>query len=476
MSFRDLRTYIDALEKTGDLVRIKEEVDWDLEAGAILRLSAERGEPAPFFENIKDYSGFRIVGRVPYGSRRTAIALGLDPKSPWRKIQDEIEKRLAHPIKPVIVKSAPCKENVITGKDVDIYHLPAPMLADGDGGRYIGTLCIEIIKDPDSDWINWGTYRMMVHNERHIGVYFHRQNQGGVLFYDKFEAQGKPMPMAVVIGGDPLHHIAAAMPYGVGESEVDYAGALKQEPVELVMAETVNIPVPANAEIILEGEVLPGVRLPEAPFMEWTRHQTTFTASPVFRLKAITHRNNPILTLGLGALTGDEGPLVATQREMRARKFLLERGIPVTELHCPEAMGGACWVVSVKRTEEANIASRVEHCLKALQSGFPLWTIVVEEDVDVYNLTEVLHALTMRCHPGRGITISHRETVNRLLPCLTLEEKAQLKGATVLFDCTWPREWAKESIPPRGTFREAYPEYIEKRVLSKWTKYGYTKT
>lgn len=474
MSFKDLRSYIKALEKSGDLVRIEKEVDWDLEAGAILRLSAERGKPAPFFEKIKGYPpGYRIVGRVPYGRRRTAIALDMDPESSWPKIQDEIENRIKYPLKPLIVKNGPCKENIITGESVDLYRLPAPMLADGDGGRYIGTLCIEIIKDPDSEWVNWGTYRMMVQDEKHTGVYFHRQNQGGTLFFDKYEAKGKAMPMAVVIGGDPLCHMAAAMPFGVGESEIDYAGALKQAPVELVKCETLDLFVPANAEIVLEGEVLPQARLMEAPFMEWTRHQTTFTMSPVFRVKAITHRQDPIITLGLGALTSDEGPLVSTQREMRARKFLQERGLPVTGLHCPEAMGGACWVVAVKRTEEANVASRVEHCLKAIQSGFPIMTIVVDEDVDVYNMTEVLHALAMRCHPARGIKISDREVVNRLLPCLTLEEKAALKGATVLFDCTWPRDWPKEAIPPRGTFREAYPEEIKARVLQNWTEYGY---
>ncbi len=474
MISKDLRDYVDNLEKTGDLVKIKEEVDWDLEVGATVCLSGERGKPAPFFEKIKDYPGCRMVGRVPYGRRRIAIALGLDPESPWPKIKKETEDRCKFPLKPILVKDGPCKENIFTGDKVDIFRLPAPMLADGDGARYMGTLCIVIIKDPDSDWINWGTYRMMVHDEKHMGVYFHRQNQGGVLFYDKFEPRNKAMPMAVIVGGDPLHHIAAAMPFGVGESEVDFAGALKKNPVELVKAETIDLPVPANAEIVLEGEVLPGVRLPEGPFMEWTRHQSTFTSSPVFRLKAITHRNNPIITLGVGPLTNDEVPMVTVEREMRARKFLLERGIPVTELHCPEPMRGATWVVAVKRTEEANIAQRVEHCLKALQSGLPVWTVVVDEDVDVYNLTEVLHALVVRCHPGKGITINKNEVANRLLPYLSMEEKKYLKGASVLFDCTWPREWQKENIPIRGTFREAYPEDVKQRVLSNWKKFGYT--
>lgn len=473
VGYKDLRGYIDILEKNGDLIRIKEEVDWDLEVGAIICLSGEGRKPAPLFEKLKNYPGYRIVGRIPYGRRCYATAIGLPPDAPWTEIKNKVEDRLKFPIKPIIVKDGPCKENIIRGEKVDLYRFPAPMLADGDGGRFIGTLSIEIIKDFDSEWVNWGTYRMMIHDKNHTGMYFHRQNQGGLLFYDKFEPKGKPMPVAVVIGGDPICHMASAMPFGIGESEVNFAGALKEEPIQLVKCETSDLFVPANAEIVLEGEVLPNIRLPEAPFMEWPRYQTPFTMSPVFQIKAITHRNNPIITVGSGPLTSEEVPMVTVEREMRARKFLKEYGLPVVDVHCPEPMRGACYVVSVKRTEEANIASRVEHCLKVLQSGVPIITIVVDDDVDVYNLTEVFHAVATRCHPGRGITIRRNEVVNRLLPYLTPEEKKFMKGGTVLFDCLWPRDWPKENIPTRGTFKEAFPEDVKNRVLKNWKSYGY---
>ncbi|MFH1624641.1 MAG: UbiD family decarboxylase [Pseudomonadota bacterium] len=474
MKFKDLRGYLREQEKNGDLAVIKQEVDWNLEVGAIIRLSAERGtRRAPFFEKIKGYPSGRIVGRSGYGRRRFATGLGLSPDTSWREIQDVMKSRVAHPVEPTIVKDGPCKENIMVGDEVDLFSLPVPKITGGEEGRYIGTLAIQITKDPDSDWVNWGTYRMMVHDRNRAAVYFHRQNQGGLLFYDKYESKGKNMPMAVAIGLDPVCQMAAAIPFEVGESEVRYAGSLKQEPIELVKCETVDFYVPASAEIILEGEVLCGERLPEGPFGEWTRHQSTTSMSPVFRVNAITHRTNPIITVGIIGMSQDEGAFIAATQEIKVKSFLQQCGVPVVDVHAIEATGGAIWAVSVRRTEVVNIANRIADCIRAIQlGGCPVMIIVVDDDVDVFNLTEVMHTLGVRCHPAKGIKIRTDQVVNRLLPYLSPDEKAGMKGGVAVFDCTWPEYIKPDSIPLRCTFRQAYPKEVQERILSNWTTYG----
>jgi 4-hydroxy-3-polyprenylbenzoate decarboxylase len=166
MPFSDLRDFITAIERTGDLHRIQREVDWDMEVGAVSRRVFEQSGPALWFENVKDYpSGYTILNGPVATWRRVALALDLDPDSSVRQIYAAYEQRREKKIKPLRVESAPCQENVMTGSDVDIYRLPAPMVHDGDGGRYIGTWDIVITKDPESGWTNWGMYRFMTHTK-----------------------------------------------------------------------------------------------------------------------------------------------------------------------------------------------------------------------------------------------------------------------------------------------------------------------
>jgi 4-hydroxy-3-polyprenylbenzoate decarboxylase len=278
------------------------------------------------------------------------------------------------------------------------------------------------------------------------------------------------MPVAAVIGADPCSHFAAALKFGVGVSEVDYAGALLQEPVELVKCETIDLYVPAHAEMVLEGELLPDVTMKEGPFDEWTGHQSTLGESPVFRVKAITYRNNPILTVALVNLSDQECTVIGMVNEMAMETFLRERGIPVADLHAPEAMNGACLVVAVRRTGSANIAYQVAEAAHTYHGrGRPHMIIVVDDDVDVYNITEVLHALAMRCNPGKGIKINDHAVADHLLPWLTEEERKHFRGSTVVFDCTWPPERVEaRDVPPRISFRESFPEEVQRRVSRIW--------
>ena len=201
MAFKDLREFIRTLEKTGDVVHIEQEVDWDQEAGAISRRVCEMSGPALMFDKVKDYpEGYRIFAGSLATYSRVAIALGLPPNTPVKDIFAEYERRNEHPIKPVIVKDGTCKENIMLGDDVDLYTFPAPMVHTGDGGRYIGTWDIVISKDPDSDWTNWGMYRFMVYNKRYLAGFPRLNSQMGLVLHQKFAAHNKLMPMALVVG------------------------------------------------------------------------------------------------------------------------------------------------------------------------------------------------------------------------------------------------------------------------------------
>jgi 4-hydroxy-3-polyprenylbenzoate decarboxylase len=476
MTFKDLRQFIDALEDIGDIVRVKEEVDWDLEAAAIARLSREKNGPIPLFENVKDYpSGYRILGPADWNLREMTVALGLSHDVSWPEFKREIEQRMAKPIKPALVKTGPCKENILKGKDVNLFQFPAPHFAPGDGGRMIGTMDIIIMKDPDSNWVNWGTYRMMIHDKRHTGILM-AQNQTGDLWRTKYRPVQKPMPLAVAIGCDPYCHMASPLKQPVGISEVDYAGAFKQAPIELVKCETNDILVPAHAEIILEGEILPDVELYEGPFCEWSSHESSFDWMPVFRVNAVTYRNNPILTATTTTVSPEGTTSSGIAGTIGLQKRLKEAGIPITDIHKPGEFNGACIVIGLKRTASRNMVNQIANVAHAFKTGAAHIFIVVDEDVDVYNITEVLHTLAVRCHPGRGIIIRPREIGFTLLPYLTREEKAWQMGASVIFDCTWPVEWSREDIPPRIMFKDSYPKELQEKIMHKWQQYGFRKS
>jgi phenylphosphate carboxylase alpha subunit len=481
MPYKDNRGFIEALEKTGDVVRVKKEVDWDLEVGAIVRRLNEMQGPAVLFEKIKDYpEGLKIFGSPLATFRRLAVAFGLKPDVPISEIFEVYRKRYAKPIKPKIVKDAPCQENIVQGDKVDLFEFPAPMVHDGDGGRYISTWHFIVVKDPDSDWTNWGMYRQMIYNSKTIvGLCLPYSDQGRI-FYGKYVPQNKPMPFATVIGPDPLSALVSMAPLGIGVSEVDYAGGLMEEPVELVKCITCDLYVPAHAEIIIEGEILPNVTLEEGPFGEYTGYRSSpRMPRTVYRVKAITYRNNPILTMSNMGVPVDDCALgMSLVWSEEVRKLLVEHGIPVTGVfYPPEGVVSVC-VIGVKAIY-SNIAIQIANLIFGSKFAAP-WTnqvIVVDEDVDPYNLKEVFHAWATRCHPVRGVFTYPKMISAPLIPFNSFEDRLWNRGAKVVFDCTWPLDWDKKvEVPFKSSFNTIYPKEVQEKVLRNWEEYGFKQT
>jgi len=484
MMMRDLRDFIDFLQRHGELQRIQEEVDWNLEMGAITRRCYDLGAPAALFEKVKGYPrGYRALGAPLGPSRRaghslyarTAMALGLPPQTAAKEIMEVYLKRKERPVKPKVVENGPCKENVLVGKDVDLLRFPSPLIHEGDGGRYIGTWHTVVTKDPDSSWVNWGMYRLMIHDRTTMGCLFPQQQHIGQI-YQKYEAKNLPMPAAVAIGGQPVIPLVSCVQLPTFVNEVDIAGGLQGEPIPLVKCETVDLEVPASAEIILEGEVLPHERRLEGPFGEYMGYEAgKASPKPVFQVNAITHRHDPIVPFSNMGMPIHEGQ-TATAFIKGAEVYheLRKLGLPVKGVFYPPYGVGHLAVVSTE-TPFINFAKRVAHAVWATKPGlFTYYIVVVDADVDPANMDEVLHAITTKCHPVNGIhPVPHIPGFPVLLPFLPPKERLLGDAAGVIFDCTWPKDWPPEIIPVKATLENLWPKEIQDKVLGNWEKYGF---
>jgi phenylphosphate carboxylase alpha subunit len=484
MIFHDLREYIRLLDQKGEAVHIKQEVDWHLELGAIIRRSYDLKAPAPLFEKIKDYpQGFRILG-APIGTSslpnqyfsRLALSLDMPADFSYEQIVNEYNKKRGRQlIPPVWVPTGPCKENILLGDEIDLFKFPVPYVHEGDGGRYIGSWHIVVTKDPDSGWVNWGMYRLMVVDRTTMTGLLRRDQHIGQHYYQKYEARNKPMEFAAAIGTEPVSSIVGATRVPAGVDEADVAGGLRGRPVELVKCETVDLSVPATSEIVIEGIVPPHERLPEGPFGEYTGYLSRDnTPKPVFRVTAITHRNDPIQVHSCMGVPVDDSAVVTTV--IRAANILEElkgKGFPVRMVYCPPETVSHMAVISTE-VPFANFAKYLACAVWGSNAGRTIWyLVVVDKDIDPTRMDQVLWALTSRCHPQRGI-FSMGSSWGMALPTfLSRYERENGLGSQVLFDCTWPKEWPKEEIPKTASFEEVWPKEIQEKVIKNWQRYGF---
>jgi 4-hydroxy-3-polyprenylbenzoate decarboxylase len=470
MAIDDVREFIEICEKTGDVKRVKEEIDWNLEVGAIIRRSNETEGPAPFFEKIKGYpEGYRIFGAPIATYRRIAIALGLDPdKVDFKELLKVYNERRKKPIKPNLVKDGPCKENIHLGDEVDLLEFPAPLLHYGDGGRYISTFHIIATKDPDSSWINWGMYRQMIHTKNTLGGIIIPFQHIGRMYFEKYEPRNIPMEFATAIGIDPITGLVGTSTIAEGVSEMDIIGGLREEPLNVVKCETVDLFVPAAAEIVIEGVVMPYEREDEGPFGEYTGYRTSpRMPRPVYKVKAITHRNAPIITSScMGTATDDCDAGMGLSLSSDLWEDLIRAGLPVTGIYIPPE--GCLTLVVVSTTVPYHgVAERIAGCIWANKNAIFLnKIIVVDDDVNPTDMREVIHAWVTKNHPVRGTLVVPNFTGHPLVPFCTEEERRAGKGSAVLYDCTWPPHEA--GALTKASLRDMYPKEVQEKILRIW--------
>lgn len=304
MSIDSFREYLQALQADDAIVRIDDPVSWNLQASAITMRANETDSRIPLFETVDDtgIDNARLVGDPYRGSQdrpwdHIARALDLPVDLSGTEYYETIVERLQSPVEPnrADPNEAPCKEIVRTGNDIDLLEFPWPYIHAGDGGRY-SNLHTVIAPDPDSGWTDWSDHRTMIHDSTRASMLFLAGEQTPNLYYYKYERRDEPMPIAVVIGAEPAVQCTSVMWIPTGRNEADFAGGLKREPVDLVECETNDLLVPATAEIILEGHVVPNARRDEGPFGEYFGYMHGPRRSmPVFEIEAITHRRDPLV-------------------------------------------------------------------------------------------------------------------------------------------------------------------------------------
>lgn len=314
----DFRTFIELLRQDDDLVEITREVDPHLEVGAIVRRVSETNDKAPLFSNVKGaHRGlWRMFGNAAslrrdestrYG--RLARNLGLPADSTWRDISQRWQDgKKSEPVPPNVVTSGPCKENMIFGDEIQLDKLPVPQLHMEDGGKYLQTYGIHILQSPDGSWTNWSIFRGMVIDRNHI-VCLVNPGQHNHMMKEKWRQQGsKEIPWALALGVPPIATIAAAMPVPEGVSEGEYVGAVVGKPLDLVKCELSGLLVPANSEIVLEGAMSLVETAEEGPFGDYLGYvfDSDCRSMPVFRIDAITYRNDAILPVSVPGRITDE--------------------------------------------------------------------------------------------------------------------------------------------------------------------------
>ncbi|HEX9144993.1 MAG TPA: UbiD family decarboxylase [Candidatus Binatia bacterium] len=263
MLYRGLRDWLAKVDKMGEL-RTLEGIDWNLEMGAVVDVLYREHPPYPpalIFDKIKDHAqGFRALFGHFASPKRIALTLGItqefDHVLEFVRVYHEKIKHCV-PIPREEVKSGEVHENVQERDEVNLLKFPAPFLHEKDGGRYIGTGHLVITKDPDSNWINVGTYRMMLHDHNTAGIYIGPGKHASI-HRQKYFAKGAPVPINVVLGSEPLMWFASCCPVAAGLSEFDFAGGLAGEALQVVTSDITGLPYPADAEIVLEGEMRPG--------------------------------------------------------------------------------------------------------------------------------------------------------------------------------------------------------------------------
>jgi 4-hydroxy-3-polyprenylbenzoate decarboxylase len=269
----DIRDLIEDLKKRGELIEIDEEADWNYEIPAYEVISGRFDGPAFLFNNIKGVpKGPRVLvghfsGSFRRPHKRLAVCLGLSPSIDRPTWVREVSAAMGTMLKPVEVATGVCKEVIKMGKEANLMEFPFTYHAIGDGGKYIMINAVSI-RDPDSDWMNAGNYAIEVFSKNRLVITPYAHTNFVSIYTNKYEARGEAMPVAVIIGGDPAVSMAAGAILPPGVSEYDFAGGMRGNPVEMVRAETSNLLVPANAEMIIEGEIRPYERLPEGPKIE----------------------------------------------------------------------------------------------------------------------------------------------------------------------------------------------------------------
>ncbi|AFI26918.1 phenolic acid decarboxylase BsdC [Bacillus sp. JS] len=441
MAYQDFREFLAALEKEGQLLTVNEEVKPEPDLGAAARAASNLGDksPALLFDNIYGYHNARIAMNVIGSWPNHAIMLGMPKDTPVKEQFLEFAKRYDQFPMPVKrEETAPFHENEIT-EDINLFDiLPLFRINQGDGGYYLDKACVisRDLEDPDNfGKQNVGIYRMQVKGKDRLGIQPVPQHDIAI-HLRQAEERGINLPVTIALGCEPVITTAASTPLLYDQSEYEMAGAIQGEPYRIVKSKLSDLDVPWGAEVVLEGEIIAGEREYEGPFGEFTGHYSGGRSMPIIKIKRVYHRNNPIfehLYLGMPWTECDYMIGINTCVPLYQQ---LKEAYP-NEIVAVNAMytHGLIAIVSTK-TRYGGFAKAVG--MRALTTphglGYCKMVIVVDEDVDPFNLPQVMWALSTKMHP------KHDAVIIPDLSVLPLDPGSNPSGIThkMILDATTP--------------------------------------
>ncbi|MGK2695317.1 UbiD family decarboxylase [Serratia surfactantfaciens] len=487
----DFRHFIEELRRRKDLVDVHQEVSADLEIAAVCRRVYEQRLSAPLFHHVAGaMPGACILGAPAgmlaspeYAYSRLALHFGLPPESTPRDIVAAIRRAVkAEPLAPDYCSTGPVKENIWRGDEVDLERFPVPLLHERDGGRYFGTYGFHVVQSPDGQWHSWGVGRlMMLDRNRLTGPAIPTQHIG--MIREMWRREGKPTPWAMVLGAPPAAVAVAGMPLPAGVSEPDYVGALLGKSVTLTQAETNDLWVPANAEIVLEGEISLTETALEGPMGEYHGYQhQQGHEQPVFHVHAVTFRDDPILPICVAGTPPEENHTIwGTMISAQLLETLQSAALPVDFVWCSYE-AATCWAVlsidieklAGMKTNAADFADKVAEIVFGSHAGYLIpKLILVGNDIDIVDIDQVVWALATRSHPARDHFLFPGVREFPMVPYLTEEDKARGSGGKAIINCLFPEQFSGVTRAGTASFRHAYPEQVRAKVEANWKQYGF---
>ncbi len=457
IAYDGLRSFLRKCEAAGEITTIRN-AHWDLEIGALTESVSELipEPPGLLFDDIPGYpSGYRVLS-LPTGSRvRMALSLGFPPDTPKMDMVRIAANRMktSPPIPPRVVESGPVMENVFTGSQIDVLKLPVLRAHALDGGRYIGTGDTVINRDPESGFINMGTYRIQVHGPDLLGLWM-SPGQQGRLIAERYWKAGKACPVVATFGGDPLVFTFAYTKFAFGVSELDRVGGMLGHPLDVITGPVTGLPIAAHAEVAIEGEIPPPSEQThtEGPFGEWPGYyavdeDSTGNEQPVIRVKALYHRNDPILLNMAPQWPG------APHHSVR-----FDGGVLWEQLEGAGVPGikgvfvhNSFFVVVAIEQRYAGHAQQVGMatlgCNAVARNG--RFVVIVDDDIDPSNMSEVIWAMTTRVDPVGDIHLVPNAWATPLDPRMPPDMQANgpHTNSRAIFYAVRPWQW-RDKFPP----------------------------
>lgn len=475
--YQDLRDYLDRLEGAGLLVRISEPVNKDTEMMPLVRLQfrglAEDQRRAFVFDNVVDSRGRHFDASVALGtfaSSRSVYAMALGGE--LDQLGDIWQRALSGPIDPVVVPTGPCKEVVLTdAAEIDarggVDAFPHPISTPGFDNAPFLTSPYWVTKDPETGDYNVGTYRGMIKGPRQVGLQMDTPSQHIAQHLAKAKAAGVPLEAAVVIGAVPAVGLTSVQKLPLGVSEYAVAGGLMGQPLEVVPCETVDLVVPATAEIVIEGVIDPTILEPEGPFGEASGYMGPRTMSPSLRVTAITHRERPVVQAFVSEFPPSESTLMRKVGfENVYRRFLREScGIRSVVDVCFYEMATCNMMFAIKMKDPSpGQAWQALYAASGYEPSMGKIIVAVDDDVDISDVNALVWALSFRTQPATDMRIIENK-LPRLDPSIRQIAGAPVRaeGSAILIDATRSHPYPPTSLPS---------EAIMDGALERWQALG----